>query len=206
LDIAATKIGMLSQPGVIDAVAAGLDRNKAQNIVLDPVMVSASGHRLLAQDAEATLKRALFPRALVVTPNLHEAAALLDAPLARDEPEMRDQAERIRAFGAKTVLIKGGHAKGAEAVDLLVDERGARRLVSPRYETLNTHGTGCTLSSAIAAYLARGEPLLEAVTLAKNYVTAAIAAADQLNVGHGHGPVHHFHAQWERPAQGGEHG
>ena len=202
LSVAATKIGMLSQPGAIEAVAAGLDRNKAKNVVLDPVMVAASGARLLAQDAEATLKRRLLSRAIVVTPNLHEAAALLDAPLAESEDEMRAQAERIRALGAKTVLIKGGHATGAESVDLFVDEHGARRLVAQRFATLNTHGTGCTLSSAIAAFLARGMKLFDAITLAKSYVTAAIGAADQLSVGHGHGPVHHFHAMWKRIEDG----
>jgi hydroxymethylpyrimidine/phosphomethylpyrimidine kinase len=205
LTVAATKIGMLSRPAAIEVVAAGLDRHKANNVVLDPVMVSATGHRLLVQDAEETLKRLLLPRALVVTPNLHEAAALLDAPIAESEDEMREQAVRIRALGANTVLIKGGHAKGSEAVDLFVDEQGARRLVAQRFATMNTHGTGCTLSSAIAAFLARGVKLFEAVMLAKNYVTEAIAAADQLNVGHGHGPVHHFHAQWRRIERGASH-
>jgi hydroxymethylpyrimidine/phosphomethylpyrimidine kinase len=202
LSVAATKIGMLSQPLAIEAVAAGLDRNKAKNVVLDPVMVAASGARLLAQDAEATLRRVLLSRAIVVTPNLHEAAALLDAPLAKNEDEMRAQAERIRVLGAKTVLIKGGHAKGTESVDLFVDEHGARRLVAERFATLNTHGTGCTLSSGIAAFLARGMKLFDAITLAKSYVTAAIGAADQLSVGHGHGPVHHFHAMWKRIEDG----
>jgi len=198
LAVAATKIGMLSQSGAIEAVAAGLDRHKARNVVLDPVMVAESGAKLLADEAIATVKRLLFPRALIVTPNLHEAAALLDAPAATSEGEMREQAERIRGLGAKAVLIKGGHADHPEAVDLFVDESGARRLVAKRYETMNTHGTGCTLSSAIAAFLARGVPLDAAVTLAKNYITAAIGAADQLSVGHGHGPVHHFHAMWKR--------
>ena len=202
LNVSATKIGMLSRSGAIEAVAAGLERHKARNVVLDPVMVAASGDRLLAQDAEATLKRVLLPRAAVVTPNLHEAAALLEAPVAANEDEMRAQAEGIRVLGAKTVLIKGGHSKGSEAVDLFVDENGARRLVAPRFATLNTHGTGCTLSSAIAAFLARGMNLFDAITLAKNYVTAAIAAADQLSVGHGHGPVHHFHAMWRRIEDG----
>jgi hydroxymethylpyrimidine/phosphomethylpyrimidine kinase len=202
LKVAATKIGMLSQPATIESVAAGLDRHKARNVVLDPVMVAASGDRLLAENAIATLKGALFPRALVITPNLHEAAALLEAPVAENEQQMREQAERIRALGARAVLIKGGHAKGPEAIDLFIDEHGARRLVARRYDTMNTHGTGCTLSSAIAAFLARGVPLFEAVTLAKNYLTAAIAAADQLGVGHGHGPVHHFHAMWKRIEDG----
>jgi hydroxymethylpyrimidine/phosphomethylpyrimidine kinase len=112
---------------------------------------------------------------------------------------MREQAEKIRALGVNTVLIKGGHSSGTEAVDLFVDEHGVRRLVGRRIQTKNTHGTGCTLSSAIAAFLAKGAPLTDAVTLAKNYVTEAIAAADRLAVGHGHGPVHHFHALWPVP-------
>jgi hydroxymethylpyrimidine/phosphomethylpyrimidine kinase len=198
LNVAATKIGMLSQPATIEAVAAGLDRHKAKNVVLDPVMVAASGAKLLADEAISALKRSLLHRAIVVTPNLPEAAALLDGPVAKTEREMLEQAERIRALGAKAVLIKGGHAEGPEAVDLFVDDSGLRRLVAARVQTLNTHGTGCTLSSAIAAFLARGLALPEAVTLAKNYVAAAIAAADQLAVGHGHGPVHHFHALWRR--------
>jgi hydroxymethylpyrimidine/phosphomethylpyrimidine kinase len=202
LGVAATKIGMLSQPGTIEAVAARLDRHKAKNVVLDPVMVAASGDRLLAAEAETTLKRLLFPRALIVTPNLHEAAALLEVPMAKNEVQMREQAQRIRALGARAVLIKGGHAEGPEAVDFFVDEKEEHRLVARRYQTMNTHGTGCTLSSAIAAFLARGLPLREAVTLAKHYVNAAIAAADQLSVGHGHGPVHHFHAMWKRSKDG----
>ncbi|MCC6946706.1 MAG: bifunctional hydroxymethylpyrimidine kinase/phosphomethylpyrimidine kinase [Bradyrhizobiaceae bacterium] len=202
LAVAATKIGMLSQPATIEAVAAGLDRHKAKNVVLDPVMVAASGDRLLAREAEATLKRVLFPRALIVTPNLHEAAALLETSVATSESEMREQAQRIRALGARAVLIKGGHAEGPEAVDLYVDEKEEHRLVADRHRTLNTHGTGCTLSSAIAAFLARRLSLLDAVTLAKSYVNLAIAAADQLSVGHGHGPVHHFHALWKRSKDG----
>ncbi len=202
LAVAATKIGMLSQPATIEAVAAGLDRHKAKNVVLDPVMVAASGDRLLARDAEATLKRVLFPRALIVTPNLHEAAALLETSVATSESEVREQAQRIRALGARAVLIKGGHAEGPEAVDLYVDEKEEHRLVADRHRTLNTHGTGCTLSSAIAAFLARRLSLLDAVTLAKSYVNLAIAAADQLSVGHGHGPVHHFHALWKRSKDG----
>jgi hydroxymethylpyrimidine/phosphomethylpyrimidine kinase len=198
LNVSATKIGMLSQPATIEAVAVGLDRHKAKNVVLDPVMVAASGAKLLADEAISALKRSLLHRAIVVTPNLPEAAALLDGPVAKTEREMLEQAERIRALGAKAVLIKGGHAEGPEAVDLFVDDSGLRRLVAARVQTLNTHGTGCTLSSAIAAFLARGLALPEAVTLAKNYVAAAIAAADQLAVGHGHGPVHHFHALWRR--------
>lgn len=198
LNVKATKIGMLSQPATIEAVAKGLDRHKVKNVVLDPVMIAASGDPLLVPEAIETLKKHLFPRALIVTPNLHEAAALLGDPVARTDEQMRVQAERIRALGADTVLIKGGHREGPEAVDLLVDAKGARRLVSKRTDTMNTHGTGCTLSSAIAAFLARGVQLGEAVSLAKHYITEAIAASDKLAIGHGHGPVHHFHALWRQ--------
>jgi hydroxymethylpyrimidine/phosphomethylpyrimidine kinase len=196
LAVNAVKIGMLSVPASIKAVAAGLDRWKPAHVVLDPVMVATSGDRLLAPAAIDILKRELFPRALVVTPNLAEAAALTDTPLAQSEGDMRAQGERLLAFGAGAVLIKGGHASGAEAVDLLVTRDAVTRLVAPRIETHNTHGTGCTLSSAIAAGLAKGQPLAEAAAGAKAYVTAAIAAAGTLHIGSGHGPVHHFHAWW----------
>ncbi|HEX5778737.1 MAG TPA: bifunctional hydroxymethylpyrimidine kinase/phosphomethylpyrimidine kinase [Xanthobacteraceae bacterium] len=197
LKVQATKIGMLSHPATVEAVAAGLDRHKVQNVVLDPVMVAASGAKLLAQDAQTSLVRELFPRALLVTPNLHEASVLLDAPVAKNESEMREQGERILALGANAVLIKGGHAEGPEAVDLLIDKNGVRRFTGKRHRTMNTHGTGCTLSSAVAAGLAQGMTLDQAVAEAKAYVGAAIAAADQLSVGHGHGPVHHFHELWK---------
>lgn len=196
LDIGAVKIGMLSQVPAIRAVAAGLTRHDAQNIVLDPVMVATSGDRLLAVEAIAALCRDLIPRALVVTPNLHEAAALTDLPLAQNESGMAAQARKILALGPRTVLIKGGHGDGAESVDLLVSANDVVRLVAPRINTRNTHGTGCTLSSAIAAGLAKGLDLLAAAHEAKAYVTAAIKAADQLTVGHGHGPLNHFHEFW----------
>jgi hydroxymethylpyrimidine/phosphomethylpyrimidine kinase len=196
LAVNAVKIGMLSRPGAIHAVAAGLDRWRQTLVVLDPVMVAASGDRLLAPDAIDVLKRELFPRALLVTPNLPEAAALLDAPLAETESEMRAQAEKLLALGPKTVLMKGGHARGPESVDLLVSADATARLVAERVPTANTHGTGCTLSAAIAAGLAKGQRLAEAVSDAKQYVTEAIRAADDLQVGAGHGPVHHFHAWW----------
>jgi hydroxymethylpyrimidine/phosphomethylpyrimidine kinase len=196
LAVNAVKIGMLSQPAAIRAVAAGLDRWKQTLVVLDPVMIAASGDRLLAPDAIEVLKRDLFPRALVVTPNLPEAAALLDAPLAETESEMRAQAEKLLALGARTVLIKGGHASGPESVDLLVSPTACARLIAARVASANTHGTGCTLSSAIAAGLAKGQRLAEAVADGKLYVTEAIRAADELAIGAGHGPVHHFHAWW----------
>ncbi len=196
LDVAAVKIGMLSQPAVIRAVAEGLERHGQSKVVLDPVMIAASGDRLLAPEAVDVLRRVLIPRALLLTPNLPEAAALLDATPARSEAEMREQAQRLLALGPKAVLIKGGHASGAESVDLLVDPTAFTRLAAERIDTDNTHGTGCTLSSAIAAGLAKGLDLAEAVRQAKAYVTAAIAASDRLAIGSGHGPVHHFHAWW----------
>jgi hydroxymethylpyrimidine/phosphomethylpyrimidine kinase len=196
LDVAAVKIGMLSQVSAIQAVAKGLDRYKAKNIVLDPVMIATSGDRLLAADAVAALRAQLIPRALVVTPNLSEAAALTGASPARNEEEMAVQARQILALGAATVLIKGGHGTGTESVDLLIGQGEVIRLSAMRIATRNTHGTGCTLSSAIAAGLAKGLDLAAAAHDAKAYVTTAIAAADQLKVGHGNGPLHHFFAQW----------
>ncbi|HML06764.1 MAG TPA: bifunctional hydroxymethylpyrimidine kinase/phosphomethylpyrimidine kinase [Xanthobacteraceae bacterium] len=195
LDVAAVKIGMLGNASTIDVVAAALDRYRRHNVVLDPIMVASSGERLLQQSAISRL-RDLIRRASVLTPNLPEAAALLDAPLARDEGEMRAQAEGLRALGAGAVLIKGGHGAGPESVDLLVGADGALRLAAPRVETRNTHGTGCTLASAVAAGLAKGLALEEAARQAKAYVSAAIAAADRLGVGSGRGPLHHFHAWW----------
>lgn len=197
LAVNAVKIGMLSNPKTIGAVAAGLKKYQQNKIVLDPVMVSASGDRLLVPDAIETLRKELIPQALVITPNLPEAAALLDCPLAQTETQMREQGEKLLALGARAVLIKGGHAAGAESVDFLIAPDAVVRLASERIPTQNTHGTGCTLSSAIAAGLAKGLDLAEAVRQAKAYVTAAIAASDTLRIGHGHGPVHHFHAWWK---------
>jgi hydroxymethylpyrimidine/phosphomethylpyrimidine kinase len=201
LAVNAVKIGMLSSAVAIGTVAAGLERWKQTSVVLDPVMIATSGDRLLAPEATHALIRDLFPRALLVTPNLAEAAALTGTPLAQNEDEMRAQALRLVALGANAVLIKGGHAptvqaETVQAVDLLVTRDAVARFTAEKIATKNTHGTGCTLSSAIAAGLAKGVELSEAVTHAKAYVTAAIAAADELAVGHGHGPVHHFHAYW----------
>jgi hydroxymethylpyrimidine/phosphomethylpyrimidine kinase len=196
LAVGAVKIGMLSQPAAIKAVAAGLKRHEVKNVVLDPVMVAASGDRLLAPEAVEVLRRVLIPRATLITPNLPEAAALLDALPAKTEPEMKDQAQQLLELGAKAVLLKGGHADGAESVDFLVQPTSVARLAVDRIPTVNTHGTGCTLSSAVAAGLAKGLSLAEAVREGKAYVTAAIAASGKLHIGHGFGPTHHFHAWW----------
>jgi hydroxymethylpyrimidine/phosphomethylpyrimidine kinase len=195
--VGAVKIGMLGGAEVVATVADALERWQARNVVLDPVLVATSGERLLAPDAIALLKRDLIRRACLVTPNLPEAAALLDTDAAANEAQMQAQAERILALGARAVLLKGGHGGGAESVDLLLDGKTVTRLAAPRIASRNTHGTGCTLSSAIAAGLAKGRDLAVAVRDAKNFVTAAIAAADGLAVGQGRGPLHHFHAQWK---------
>ena len=198
LKVGAVKIGMLATSEVIEAVAGALEALPGVPVVLDPVMVAASGDVLLDEDAIDTLRTVLLPRAIVITPNLPEAAKLLGVYIAKTEAEMVEQAQRLKALGAKAVLVKGGHADGPEAVDLLLDAEGELRVAAPRVATRNTHGTGCTLSSAIAAELAKGASLREAVAAAKAYVTAAIAAADELEIGKGRGPVHHFHALWPR--------
>ena len=197
LDIRAVKIGMLATSEIIEAVAEQLKALEGVPIVLDPVMVAASGDVLLDEDAIDTLRTVLLPRSTLITPNLPEAAKLLDLSEAKEEGEMRAQVAALRQLGAQAVLIKGGHAEGPEAVDLLVDGEGELRMAAPRVATENTHGTGCTLSSAIAAELAKGASLRDAVTRAKAYVTEALRCADEIQVGKGRGPVHHFHAFWK---------
>jgi hydroxymethylpyrimidine/phosphomethylpyrimidine kinase len=198
LKVGAIKIGMLATTPVIEAVAEGLKSFPGVPVVLDPVMVAATGAVLLDKEAIASLKRVLLPRAVVVTPNLPEAGQLLGTKEAASEDEMLAQAKELQRLGAQAVLIKGGHAKGPMAVDLLLDQEGEMRLEAPRIATKHDHGTGCTLSSAIAAELAKGATLREAVSKAKAYVTAAIARADELHIGKGRGPVHHFHAFWPK--------
>ena len=193
LVVMAVKIGMVSRRDIIEAIVKGLDRWKPKHLVVDPVMVATSGDRLLSPDAVDAMRKMLFPRGTIITPKLPEAAALLDAELAVSESEIEAQGRRLLAFGCPAVLIKGGHGEGAESVDFLVMNDSVVRLAASRVATKNTHGTGCTLSSAVAAGLAKGESLEAAVRAAKSYVSAAIAAADRLGVGHGHGPVHHFH-------------
>ncbi len=199
LNIAAVKIGMLATSEIIEAVAGALETLPGVPVVLDPVMVAASGDVLLDEDAIETLRVVLVPRATLITPNLPEAAKLLGSDEAKDEREMSAQAAALRRLGAKAVLIKGGHAEGPEAIDILLDQDGELRLAAPRVATSSTHGTGCTLSSAIAAELAKGASLRDAVAAGKAYVTAAINAADDLEVGQGRGPVHHFHRWWPKP-------
>jgi len=193
LAVGAVKIGMVAHPPAIDAIVAELKRWSPKHVVLDPVMVATSGDRLLATEAVDALRTKLIPLASVITPNLPEAAALLDEGVAADEAAIEKQGGRLLALGCKAVLIKGGHGEGAESIDYLIDSSGVTALAAPRIATKNTHGTGCSLSSAIAAGLAKGEGMDAAVRKAKAFVSAAIAAADRFSVGHGHGPIHHFH-------------
>jgi hydroxymethylpyrimidine/phosphomethylpyrimidine kinase len=193
LDVKAVKIGMVAQLATVDTIVAGLTRWAPKHIVLDPVMVATSGDRLLATDAVEALRTKLIPRASLITPNLPEAAALLDEPVAVGEAAIESQGKRLLALGCQAVLIKGGHGQGTESIDYLIGGTGIIALAAPRIATRNTHGTGCSLSSAIAAGLAKGEDMETAVRNAKVWVSAAIAAADRLGVGHGNGPIHHFH-------------
>ena len=193
LDVKAVKIGMVGEPATVEAIAAALARWGVTHVVLDPVMAATSGDRLLSADAVLVLLTRLVPRVSLITPNLPEAAALLDEGIASDEAAIANQGKRLLAMGCQAVLIKGGHAEGAESIDYLFSRNGMIKLSAPRIATRNTHGTGCSLSSAIAAGLAKGEGLETAVRNAKAWIGAAIAAADRLEVGHGHGPLHHFH-------------
>lgn len=198
LDVRAVKIGMVAARSVIEAIATGIARWSPKHVVFDPVMVATSGDRLLMSDAVDALRQQLIPRAGIITPNLPEAAALLDEPIASTGAEIEGQGKRLLALGCRAVLIKGGHGEGPESIDYLIRNDGVVALPAARISTKNTHGTGCSLSSAIAAGLALGQHLETAVRNAKAWVTGAIAAADQLGVGHGHGPIHHFHAPPKR--------
>jgi len=189
IPIDAVKIGMVSSVKLIEAIADALEQVQRPPVVLDPVMISKSGYALLKEDARQALVRRLFPLAEVVTPNIHEAEALVSRTIA-DENQMESAAQQIAALGASKVVVKGGHMHGLEATDILFDGQSFRRLSSPRLSTRNTHGTGCTFSSAIAAYLARGEAFFDAVHKAKVYISGAIGHA--LTIGQGHGPTHHF--------------
>ncbi len=192
-EVAAVKIGMLGSAAIVEAVAEAL-AGYAGPLVLDPVLVATSG-AVLGDDAVIAAMRAqLFPRATLITPNLAEAARLLGGATLDDDAAIEAAARRLRG-GSTAWLIKGGHGAGDMAVDLLLDADGLARFASPRQPTRNTHGTGCTLSSAIAAGLAKGETLRTAVASAKHYLDAALAGADRLAVGHGPGPLDHF-ARW----------
>lgn len=188
----AVKIGMLSSSEIIRTVAEQLREHRAEKVVLDPVMVAKSGDRLLREEAVDALRSILLPQALVVTPNLPEAEVLADMKIESVD-DMRRAARKIVDMGARSVVVKGGHREGP-ATDVFYDGAEFYEFTKPRVATQNTHGTGCTFSSAIAAHLALGRDLRSAVGAAKNYLTAALQAA--FPVGHGHGPVHHFYRWW----------
>jgi hydroxymethylpyrimidine/phosphomethylpyrimidine kinase len=192
----AVKIGMIANAGIARVVAEVLSAHRGVPIVLDPVMVAKGGSALLAPDAVEVLTTRLLPLAAMLTPNLPEAAALLGEPVATDRAGIAAQATRLRALGPAAVLVKGGHLEDEGSPDVLATADGLEWFEAKRIPTRNTHGTGCTLSSAIAAELAKGASPLEAVRTAKTYLAGASAGADQLSVGSGHGPVHHFHALW----------
>lgn len=194
--IDAVKIGMLGTADVVKATAQAL-RDFDGPVVLDPVMVAKSGDPLLDADAVQALREHLLPRATMLTPNLPEAARLLGSDTERLPETAEAQGAALRALGAHSVLIKGGHARGTVCRDVLVSAGGTRAFEAPRIDTRNTHGTGCSLASAIAAEMAKGALPETAVARAHAWLHAAIVAADRLEVGHGHGPVHHFHELWQ---------
>ena len=194
IGVDAVKIGMLHSPEIVQVVAWAIDHFKLPNVVLDPVMVATSGDTLVGQETVQVLVRELFPRALVVTPNLDEAALLLKRNINRLE-ELDAAAEALLLLGANAALLKGGHLAGNEVVDVLAQPGQAHlRLQSARIASRNVHGTGCTLSSAIASHLALGHDLRTAVRLARNYILQAIAAGASIQTGQGHGPLNHSHA------------
>jgi hydroxymethylpyrimidine/phosphomethylpyrimidine kinase len=190
----AVKTGMLANASIIEVVAAKIREHGLPNLVVDPVMVAKSGDHLLERDAVAALRDLLVPLAAVVTPNLPEAEVLVGRDLA-SEDDVRAAAKEIAALGCRAVVVKGGHRAGRTVVDLLYDGRRFEEFSGPRIETESTHGTGCTFASAIAAALAQGASVPDAVGRAKEYVTEALRHA--YPIGGGHGPVHHFYRLWK---------
>ena len=197
IGVDAVKIGMLHSPEIVRVVAQALRSHRVRHVVRDPVMVATSGDRLIAPETVAVLVRELFPLACVVTPNLDEAALLLGRPI-ETVGQLDDAARDLLALGAPAVLLKGGHLAGDTVVDLLAvagqPPAEWQRLQSARIASRNVHGTGCTLSSAIAAQLALGHDLPQAVTLARSYILQAIATGADVRTGAGHGPLNHGHA------------
>jgi hydroxymethylpyrimidine/phosphomethylpyrimidine kinase len=195
--IDAVKLGMLGTAEIVSTVAAALRRHHVGRLVVDPVMVSKSGHHLLSPDAVAALRGDLIPLAEIITPNLPEAEVLLGCAPLLTLADMRTAARALHALGPRIVVLKGGHLDGVESIDVIDNGITQTELRSPRIVTKNTHGTGCTLSAAIAALLPHHADPLDAIRAAKAYLTSAIAASGQLSVGSGHGPVHHFHDLWK---------
>ncbi|PVZ69010.1 bifunctional hydroxymethylpyrimidine kinase/phosphomethylpyrimidine kinase [Pelagibaculum spongiae] len=196
LNIQAIKIGMLAEAKIIQTIASFLEQYPTIPIVLDPVMVATSGDLLLEQSAIHNLKQRLVPLASIITPNLPEAAALTDQAVPQNQQQMLNLINQLRQLDAQAILLKGGHLQSdSTSNDLLIINQKIIQLSSPRIETENTHGTGCSLSAAIASFIAQGQLLQQAVHSAKAWLTGALAHADQLHIGQGHGPVHHFYQQ-----------
>ena len=197
ITVDAIKIGMIASAEIALKVAETLSALAVSaTIVLDPVMVAKGGAPLLAPDAVSALTTHLLPLADIITPNLEESAALLGKAVASSREEMLSQAQQLRALGVEHVLLKGGSLSGPESPDLLIGPKSEEWFEAPRINTQNTHGSGCTLSSALTAHLALKLDLKEAIFKSKTYVQGAIQHADRLEIGHGHGPTHHFHAIW----------
>lgn len=186
IGVDAAKTGMLSGASIIEGVARAIERHVISNLVVDPVSVATSGAKLLQDEAVAALRERLLPLALIVTPNLHEAALLVGHDIGSHEA-MREAAEEIRALGPRTVLVKGGHLYDDRAIDIFFDGTTHHEIAAPRFDTEDTHGTGCVLSAAIAARLAHGDDLIDAVRAGKRFVTGAIERG--LKIGSGYGPV-----------------
>lgn len=191
--VAAAKTGMLATAAIVELVARRGAAGKLVNLVVDPVMVATSGDRLLDPDAERAYLESLFPHALVVTPNVPEAEALVGRPLVTIG-DLMDAARELHSYGPRYVVVKGGHLDGEESIDVVFDGSSIELLHARRVASRNTHGTGCTFSAAVAARLALGDRPDEAIAVAKRYVTDAIASAAVWRLGHGHGPVDHFQA------------
>ncbi|MGX5667399.1 bifunctional hydroxymethylpyrimidine kinase/phosphomethylpyrimidine kinase [Rhizobium daejeonense] len=193
----AVKIGMIANAGIARAVAGVLEDHPDVPVVLDPVMIAKGGTALLDASAVTALTECLLPLATLLTPNLPEAAALLGVEEALDRATMAEQGAALVALGPAAVLVKGGHLEGPESPDVLVAKEGMHWFEAPRFLTKNTHGTGCSLSSAVAAGLAKGLPPTDAIAAGKSWLAGAVAASGDLSVGSGHGPVHHFHSLWQ---------
>ena len=189
IGVDAVKTGMLSSAAIVERLCDLLEELHLPNLVVDPVMVAKGGHLLLSEEACDIVRRRLLPLATVVTPNLLEAKALTGRNV-QSRSDMREAARKLADLGADWVVVKGGHLEDEDAVDIVFDGSGVDELVAPRSATKNTHGTGCTLSAAITAGLAKGRPVREAIRTGKDFVTEAIAGA--VSLGHGHGPINHF--------------
>ena len=196
VDVHAVKIGMIANADIASSIAETLSAVCSVPVILDPVMIAKGGSNLLAPDAVETLRGKLVPIAEIITPNLPEAAELLNCDEATSIDEMMNQANMLLALGPKTVYLKGGHLRGSNSPDILMTADYVETLDGIRINTKNTHGTGCSLSAALAACRGRNIEMIKAAKESKQFISQAIALSDRMNVGRGHGPIHHFHGLW----------